>query len=74
MLGYCGPTRFSSQWTLLRCMRARHGLTQTELGTLVGATRATISSLERARSLPSVGLAVALARTFDLSVEELFGS
>ena len=40
----------------------------------VGASRQTISSLERGASLPSVGLALALARAVDCTVEELFAS
>ena len=72
-LGFGGPVRFFPGWTMLRSMRARHGLTQVELAALIGASRTTISSLERGRSLPSVGLALALARTLDLTVEDLFG-
>lgn len=61
-----------SGWSLLRTFRVREGLTQQELADAVGASRATISSLERRRSVPSVGLALALARHLDATVEELF--
>jgi putative transcriptional regulator len=48
------------------------GLSQEELATKVGSTRQTISAVERGTSLPSVGLALALAHALDCSVEELF--
>ena len=59
-------------WTILRGFRFRAGLTQQELADSVGASRTTISSLERNKSIPSVALALALARRLDASVEELF--
>lgn len=57
----------------LRGARFMAGLSQEELAAQVGATRQTISALERGASLPSVGLALALARVLEFSVEELFG-
>jgi DNA-binding XRE family transcriptional regulator len=48
------------------------GLTQEELAVQVGTTRQTISALERGKAIPSVSLALALARALDCSVEELF--
>lgn len=59
-------------WTILRSLRLLAGLTQQELADSVGASRTTISSLERRKSIPSVALALALARRFEASVEELF--
>jgi putative transcriptional regulator len=59
-------------WTLLRSFRLWEGLTQQELADSVGTSRTTISSLERRRSVPSVALALALARRLGASVEELF--
>ena len=60
-------------WTILRGLRVREGLTQQELADAVATSRTTISLLERRKSIPSVALALALARRFDASVEELFG-
>jgi putative transcriptional regulator len=57
---------------MLKTARFFAGLTQEELGRAVGASRKTISSLERGRSIPSLTLAMALARHLHLSVEELF--
>jgi putative transcriptional regulator len=50
------------------------GLTQEELAVRVGTTRQTISALERGKSIPSVSLAVAIARALDSTVEELFAN
>jgi putative transcriptional regulator len=50
------------------------GLTQGDLAAIVGASRETISSVERGESIPSVTLALAIARALDVSVEELFSA
>ncbi len=47
-------------------------MTQQELADRVGVTRQTILSIERGRYNPSVGLALRLAETFGVPVEELF--
>jgi len=62
----------SPEWSVLRGFRFREGLTQQELADSVRASRRTISSIERRTSVPSVALALALARRFEASVEELF--
>ncbi len=57
----------------LRKMRFDHGeITQEELAKRVGVTRQTIIALEADRYVPSLLLAVRLARVFQISVEELF--
>ena len=57
----------------LRKMRFDHGeMTQEELAKRVGVTRQTIIALEADRYVPSLLLAVRLARVFQISVEELF--
>lgn len=48
------------------------GMTQEDLAERVGVTRQTILSIERGRYNPSVGLALLLAQTFGVSVEDLF--
>ena len=58
--------------SLLRSFRFREGLTQHELAIAVSASRATISSIERRRSVPSVALALAIADRLGATVEELF--
>jgi putative transcriptional regulator len=47
-------------------------MTQQELADRVGVTRQTIVSIEKGRYNPSVGLALRLAATFEVAVEELF--
>lgn len=71
-----GWERFLTYFGGSPCRAARFvaGLSQEELAAQVGTTRQTISSLERGTSLPSVTLAIAIARALDCTVEELFAS
>jgi putative transcriptional regulator len=56
----------------VRELRAERGLSQGELGAAVNVSRQTINSIEQGRYLPSLPLALALARFFQLPVEEMF--
>ena len=53
-------------------LRAALGLSQGELGTRLGVSRQTINSIENGRYLPSLPLALAIARNFDSTVEDIF--
>jgi putative transcriptional regulator len=59
-------------FSMLKSFRIRQGLSQQELADAVGACRSTIYRLEKRKALPSVTLAVALARRLEATVEELF--
>jgi putative transcriptional regulator len=59
-------------WSRLRTERFWAGLSQEELAAAVGASRQTISSLERGRSIPSLTLALGIAHELGASVDELF--
>ena len=52
--------------------RAARGLSQGELAAVVDVSRQTINSIEKGRYTPSLPLALALARFFDTTVEEMF--
>ena len=56
----------------IRRERLRAGLTQTQLGEQVGATRQAIIAIERGKRNPSTSLALALARVLKRPVEVLF--
>lgn len=56
----------------LKEMRARINVNQQELGSLVGASRQTISLIERGDYSPSITLALKIARVCGVSVEEIF--
>ena len=56
----------------VREMRTARGLSQGELATAMGVSRQTINSIEVGRYVPSLPLAVGLARFFRSSVEEVF--
>ena len=53
-------------------LRAAKGLNQQELGALVGASRQTVSLIERGDYNPSITLALRMAREFGVPVEEIF--
>jgi putative transcriptional regulator len=56
----------------VRERRANRGISQGELGKALGVSRQTINAIETGRYLPSLPLAIALARYFGTSVEEMF--
>ena len=53
-------------------LRKAVGMTQEDLGRILGVSRQTIISLERGRYNPSINLAYAIAREFGLTIEEVF--
>jgi putative transcriptional regulator len=56
----------------IRERRAGEGLSQGELAKELGVSRQTINSIETGKYVPSLPLALALARFFDTTVEEMF--
>jgi putative transcriptional regulator len=56
----------------VRELRTGRQLSQGELATAVNVSRQTINAIEQERYTPSLPLALALARYFELSVEEIF--
>ena len=57
---------------LVRTLRVQQGLAQGQLADAMGVSRQTINSIENERYTPSLPLAMALARYFGLTVEEVF--
>ena len=56
----------------LKELRAAKSLNQQQLGQLVGASRQTISLIERGDYNPSITLALRIAQVFETPVEEVF--
>ena len=56
----------------LKEYRARINVNQQELGQMVGASRQTISLIERGDYSPSVTLAIKIASIFQAKVEDIF--
>ena len=56
----------------VRALRVQHSLAQGQLAEAMGVSRQTINSIENERYTPSLPLALALARCFDVTVEEMF--
>jgi putative transcriptional regulator len=57
----------------VRRRRGEQGLTQGELAEAMGVSRQTINAIETERYTPSLPLALALARYFGTTGEEMFG-
>ena len=56
----------------VRALRVKRGLAQGQLAEAMGVSRQTINSIENDRYTPSLPLAIALARFFGITVEEMF--
>ena len=56
----------------VRDRRTERGLSQGQLAAAMSVSRQTINSIEKERYTPSLPLAIALARFFETSVEEMF--
>jgi putative transcriptional regulator len=56
----------------VRELRAKEGMTQSDLGDALGVSRQTINSIEAGRYLPSLPLAIRIGRLFGAGVEQIF--
>ena len=56
----------------VRALRMQKGLAQGQLAEAMEVSRQTINSIENERYTPSLPLALALARFFGVTVEEMF--
>jgi len=56
----------------LRQRRTARGLSQAELAKALEVSRQTINSIETGRYTPSLPLAIAMARFFGVTVEDVF--
>lgn len=53
-------------------IRKQRGIRQEVLAGMLGVSRQTISSLENGRYNPSIFLAYKIARSFEMTIEEVF--
>jgi len=56
----------------VRRLRVEQGLTQQQLAEVMQVSRQTVNAIETGRYTPSLPLAIALARFFRVTVEEMF--
>jgi putative transcriptional regulator len=56
----------------VRRLRAARDLSQGALATALGVSRQTVNAIETGRYLPSLPLAIGMARYFGTTVEDLF--
>jgi putative transcriptional regulator len=57
---------------LVKEFRIKRGLTQEDLAAAVKVSRQTIIAIEKGNYVPSLLLAMSLAKQFNISVEQLF--
>jgi putative transcriptional regulator len=57
---------------LVRALRTERNMAQGQLAEAMGVSRQTLNSIETGRYTPSLPLAMALARYFGVTVEEMF--
>ena len=55
----------------LKRIRASRGMTQTELANSIGITQGLIGHIERGVKIPSLGVAIDIAKTLNCSLDEL---
>jgi len=56
----------------IREFREHFGMTQEQLGELIGVSRQAINALEGEKCEPSIWLAYDISKIFSISIEELF--
>ena len=56
----------------IRELREKSGLTQEQLGEMVGASRQAINAIETEKFEPSIWLAYDIAQVFGCAIEEVF--
>lgn len=57
---------------IVRRLREERGLTQKDLGEIVGVSRQAVNAIETGKFDPSIWLAYDLAQYFGISIESLF--
>lgn len=55
----------------IKALREQKGLTQEQLGDLVGTSRQAINAIETEKFEPSIWLAYDISKAFDCSIEEV---
>ena len=58
---------------ILKTLRVERGLTQAQLGALVGVTKAVVSKYENAQSYPAYDVLIKMAGTFKVTTDFLLG-
>jgi len=56
----------------IKTLRESKGITQEDLANALKVSRQTIIAMEKGNYEPSLGLAIKVARFFDMSVEKIF--
>jgi putative transcriptional regulator len=70
--GRFGAGRLAGMKNQVRALRIAKDMAQGQLAEAMGVSRQTINSIENERYTPSLPLAMALARYFGVTIEEMF--
>jgi putative transcriptional regulator len=70
--GRLGAGRLAGMKNQVRALRIAKDMAQGQLAEAMGVSRQTINSIENERYTPSLPLAMALARYFGVTIEEMF--
>jgi putative transcriptional regulator len=70
--GHLGAGQSAGMKNQVRALRIAKDMAQGQLAEAMGVSRQTINSIENERYTPSLPLAMALARFFGVTIEEMF--
>jgi putative transcriptional regulator len=71
-IGHLGAGQPAGMKNQVRALRIAKDMAQGQLAEAMGVSRQTINSIENERYTPSLPLAMALARYFGVTIEEMF--
>ncbi|WP_182914352.1 helix-turn-helix transcriptional regulator [Paenibacillus sp. 1011MAR3C5] len=56
----------------IRALRSDHGMTQEQLGEIIGVSRQSVIAIETMKYNPSLELAFKIAKAFHMQIEDVF--
>ena len=56
----------------IRALRSDHGMTQEQLGEIIGVSRQSVIAIETMKYNPSLELAFKIAKAFHMKIEDVF--
>lgn len=65
----CGGIRIKNH---IRELRSKHGMTQEQLGQMIGVSRQSVIAIETMKYNPSLELAFRIAKAFHMQIEDVF--
>ena len=69
---YMPTSSWQDNYNRIKELREQRGLTQEQLGELVGASRQAINAIETEKFEPSIWLAYDISKVFECAIEDVF--